>query len=207
MSSPPRSRRRCRSWTPSSTTPASCRPSGSKSVDGIELSFATNVTGPLLLALELMPSLRAAAPGRVVNVSSGGMYGAKLDADDLQLGAPRLRPGPLLRTHEALRGDPHRALPGAPRRRRRDLPLHAPRLGGYPRGPGLTAALPQGDGALPPRRAPRRGHLRVALLGARADREGRVSSGTTASRAPPTSFRTPRSLRRRVSASGPNATD
>ena len=56
-----------------------------KSVDGIELSFATNVTGPLLLALELMPSLRAAGPGRVVNVSSGGMYGAKLDADDLQL--------------------------------------------------------------------------------------------------------------------------
>jgi dehydrogenase/reductase SDR family member 12 len=56
-----------------------------KSVDGIELSFATNVTGPLLLALELMPGLRAAGPGRVVNVSSGGMYGAKLDADDLQL--------------------------------------------------------------------------------------------------------------------------
>jgi dehydrogenase/reductase SDR family member 12 len=56
-----------------------------KSVDQIELSFATNVTGPLLLALELMPGLRAAGPGRVVNVSSGGMYGAKLDADDLQL--------------------------------------------------------------------------------------------------------------------------
>ena len=56
-----------------------------KSPDGIELSFATNVTGPLLLALELLPSLRAAAPGRVVNVSSGGMYGAKLDSDDLQL--------------------------------------------------------------------------------------------------------------------------
>ncbi len=53
--------------------------------DGIELSFATNVTGPLLLALELTPTLSDAAPGRVVNVSSGGMYGAKLDADDLQL--------------------------------------------------------------------------------------------------------------------------
>ena len=43
------------------------------------------MTGPLLLALELLPILGAAAPGRVVNVSSGGMYGAKLDADDLQL--------------------------------------------------------------------------------------------------------------------------
>ena len=60
-------------------------PERSKSPDGIELSFATNVTGPLLLALELLPTLRAAAPGRVVNVSSGGMYTAKLDADDLQL--------------------------------------------------------------------------------------------------------------------------
>ncbi len=60
-------------------------PERTQSVDGIELSFATNVTGPLLLSLELFPTLRAAAPGRVVNVSSGGMYSAKLDADDLQL--------------------------------------------------------------------------------------------------------------------------
>jgi NAD(P)-dependent dehydrogenase (short-subunit alcohol dehydrogenase family) len=60
-------------------------PKRTESVDGIELSFATNVTGPLLLASELLPTLRAAAPGRVVNVSSGGMYGAKLDSDDLQL--------------------------------------------------------------------------------------------------------------------------
>ncbi|MDQ2676212.1 MAG: SDR family NAD(P)-dependent oxidoreductase, partial [Actinomycetota bacterium] len=60
-------------------------PERSRSPDGIELSFATNVTGPLLLALELLPILRNAAPGRVINVSSGGMYGAKLDAEDLQL--------------------------------------------------------------------------------------------------------------------------
>jgi NAD(P)-dependent dehydrogenase (short-subunit alcohol dehydrogenase family) len=60
-------------------------PKRERSADGIELSFATNVTGPLQLALALMPALEAAAPGRVVNVSSGGMYGAKLNADDLQL--------------------------------------------------------------------------------------------------------------------------
>jgi dehydrogenase/reductase SDR family member 12 len=60
-------------------------PERTRSADGIELSFATNVTGPLLLSLELLPVLRAASPGRVVNVSSGGMYGAKLDADDIQL--------------------------------------------------------------------------------------------------------------------------
>ncbi|HYH61738.1 MAG TPA: SDR family NAD(P)-dependent oxidoreductase [Solirubrobacterales bacterium] len=60
-------------------------PERTRTSDGIELSFATNVLGPYLLARCLSPSLRAASPGRVVNVSSGGMYGAKLDAGDLQL--------------------------------------------------------------------------------------------------------------------------
>jgi dehydrogenase/reductase SDR family member 12 len=60
-------------------------PERTLSSDGIELSFATNVTGPFLLSLELLPALRRATPARVVNVSSGGMYGAKLDAEDLQL--------------------------------------------------------------------------------------------------------------------------
>lgn len=60
-------------------------PEREHTADGIELSFATNVTGPLLLTTLLMSSLRSAAPSRVINVSSGGMYGAKLDGDDLQL--------------------------------------------------------------------------------------------------------------------------
>jgi len=60
-------------------------PERTRTGDGIELSFATNVTGPFLLTTLLMPSLRSAAPSRVINVSSGGMYGAKLDGDDLQL--------------------------------------------------------------------------------------------------------------------------
>src|SRR6202012_4951138 len=53
--------------------------------EGFELTFATNVLGPFLLTAKLLPALRAAAPARVVNVSSGGMYAAKLDADDPQL--------------------------------------------------------------------------------------------------------------------------
>lgn len=60
-------------------------PGRTASPDGIELSFATNVTGPFLLAELLLPALEAAAPSRVINVSSGGMYGAKLDGGDLQL--------------------------------------------------------------------------------------------------------------------------
>jgi NAD(P)-dependent dehydrogenase (short-subunit alcohol dehydrogenase family) len=53
--------------------------------EGFELTFATNVLGPFLLTALLVPSLAASAPSRVINVSSGGMYTAKLDLDDLQL--------------------------------------------------------------------------------------------------------------------------
>jgi NAD(P)-dependent dehydrogenase (short-subunit alcohol dehydrogenase family) len=52
---------------------------------GLELTFATNVLGPFLLTELLLPALRAAAPSRVITVSSGGMYTARLDADDPQL--------------------------------------------------------------------------------------------------------------------------
>lgn len=54
------------------------------SADGIELTFATNVVGPFLLTELLLPLLRASAPARIVNVSSGGMYTRKLDVEDLQ---------------------------------------------------------------------------------------------------------------------------
>jgi dehydrogenase/reductase SDR family member 12 len=53
--------------------------------DGIELTFATNVVGPFLLTSLLLPELLAAAPARVITVSSGGMYTAALRPDDLQL--------------------------------------------------------------------------------------------------------------------------
>ena len=52
---------------------------------GHELTLATHVLGPLLLSGLLAPDLRAAAPSRVVFVSSGGMYTARLRADDLEL--------------------------------------------------------------------------------------------------------------------------
>jgi dehydrogenase/reductase SDR family member 12 len=54
------------------------------SVDGIELTFATNVVGPFLLTNLLIPVLEESAPARIINVSSGGMYTQKLQADDLQ---------------------------------------------------------------------------------------------------------------------------
>jgi len=54
------------------------------SVDGIELTLATNVIGPFLLTQILIPVLERSAPSRVINVSSGGMYTQKLRVNDLQ---------------------------------------------------------------------------------------------------------------------------
>jgi NAD(P)-dependent dehydrogenase (short-subunit alcohol dehydrogenase family) len=52
-------------------------------VDGVELTFATNYLAYFLLTQELLALLRESAPARVVNVAS--KYGrAKIDFDDLQ---------------------------------------------------------------------------------------------------------------------------
>ena len=52
------------------------------SVDGVELTFATNVLGYYLLTRELLDLLRASAPARIVNVAS--TFASDLDLADLQ---------------------------------------------------------------------------------------------------------------------------
>jgi len=52
------------------------------SMDGIELTFATNVLGYFLLTRELLPVLEKSAPARIINVASS--YASDLDLDDLQ---------------------------------------------------------------------------------------------------------------------------
>lgn len=54
------------------------------SPDGLELTLATHVVGPLLLTALLLPGLRAAPAARVVWVTSGGMYTQRLRLDDPQ---------------------------------------------------------------------------------------------------------------------------
>jgi NAD(P)-dependent dehydrogenase (short-subunit alcohol dehydrogenase family) len=54
------------------------------SVDGIELTFATNVLGYFLLTNELLDLLKRSAPTRIINVASS--YASDLDLDDLQFG-------------------------------------------------------------------------------------------------------------------------
>ena len=54
--------------------------------DGGEATVASQVVGPFLLTTLLLPVLRAATPGRVITMSSGGMYVAPLTVDELEMG-------------------------------------------------------------------------------------------------------------------------
>jgi NAD(P)-dependent dehydrogenase (short-subunit alcohol dehydrogenase family) len=56
-----------------------------RSRQGHELTFATAVLGPFALTRGLAAPLCAAAPSRVVFVSSGGMYTAELESGDIEL--------------------------------------------------------------------------------------------------------------------------
>lgn len=52
--------------------------------DGFELTFAVNVVAPFLLTRELLPLLVAAAPARIVNLSSTSHWTGAMHWDDLQ---------------------------------------------------------------------------------------------------------------------------
>jgi NAD(P)-dependent dehydrogenase (short-subunit alcohol dehydrogenase family) len=53
---------------------------------GLELTVASQVAAPYLLTGLLLPALRAGAPSRVVQVSSGGMYTQRFDLAALEMG-------------------------------------------------------------------------------------------------------------------------
>ena len=55
-----------------------------RTADGIELTFALNHLGYFILTGLLLDTLKASAPARIVNVSSGAHGGAILELDDLQ---------------------------------------------------------------------------------------------------------------------------
>jgi NAD(P)-dependent dehydrogenase (short-subunit alcohol dehydrogenase family) len=56
----------------------------SQTSEGLETAFATDLLSPFLLTSLLLPRLRASAPARIVNVSSGGMYISGIDLADLE---------------------------------------------------------------------------------------------------------------------------
>ncbi len=55
--------------------------------DGVEVTVASQVLGPFLLTSRLLPNLAASAPGRVITVSSGGMYATGLTVRRLEMPA------------------------------------------------------------------------------------------------------------------------
>ena len=55
-----------------------------RTVDGVELTFATHVLAPWILIDELTPLLRNAVPSRVINVTSGGQYDQKIPGGDVE---------------------------------------------------------------------------------------------------------------------------
>ena len=55
------------------------------SADGFEMTFAVNYLAPFLLTQSLLESLRANAPGRVVNVASTALGGGRIDFGNQQL--------------------------------------------------------------------------------------------------------------------------
>ncbi|NJN16036.1 MAG: SDR family oxidoreductase [Oscillochloris sp.] len=59
------------------------------SQDGYELTFATNHLGPFLLTKLLLDALKAAAPARIINVSSEAHEGARLHLDEIPSGGKR----------------------------------------------------------------------------------------------------------------------
>src|SRR6201995_1745923 len=63
-----------------------------RTVDGVELTFATHVLAPWILTDGLAPLLRNAAPSRVINVTSGGQYDQKIPGGDLE--SDRAKYGP-----------------------------------------------------------------------------------------------------------------
>ncbi|WP_320671152.1 SDR family NAD(P)-dependent oxidoreductase [Patulibacter defluvii] len=67
-------------------------PERTLTAEGHELAFAVNVLGPFLLTALLEPVLRAAAPARMIVVSSGGMYAQRLDVADPTSASGRYRP-------------------------------------------------------------------------------------------------------------------
>jgi NAD(P)-dependent dehydrogenase (short-subunit alcohol dehydrogenase family) len=111
-----------------------------RSADGFELAFATNVLGPFLLTGLLVEALGRAECARVINVSSGGMYTARLDADDPQL---ERRPfdGPRFYAHTK-RAEVALTEVWAERLAERGISCHSMHPG-WVDTPGLSASLPR----------------------------------------------------------------
>lgn len=142
------------------------------SPDGFEASMALMAIGPFALVRGLLPLLRRSADGRVIAVTSGGMYAQRLDVGDLdgrtiEYNGPRFY-ARAKRAQVALVREWARRTPGGSVA---FVSMHP----GWARTPGLTASLPGFDRLMGPLlRTPEEGADTILWL-ATAPREALVS--------------------------------
>ncbi len=107
---------------------------------GIELTVAGQLVAPFALTRLLLPALLAAAPSRVITVSSGGMYTQRLDPATLQMPAAGYAGATayarVKRAQVALSGEWARRLPAT------SVAFHAMHPG-WVDTPGIVTALPR----------------------------------------------------------------
>ena len=134
------------------------------SPDGFEIITALHVIVPYALTQALLPQLKAGAQegcGRIIFVSSGGMYTQPFDVDALET-ALSLRWDPTLCTDQAGTGGLSAGPPCSGVQSGHQRSCHASRLGGYPRCTSSHADIFQNDTQQFADASPRRGHRRLA---------------------------------------------
>jgi dehydrogenase/reductase SDR family member 12 len=162
-------------------------PERQKTAQGNELTFAVHVLGPYALTRALEPALRSRPPGRVIFVSSGGMYTRRLDTADPQLGSHDFD-GPTFYAHAkraqvVLAAELDREL-GAP------VAVNAMHPG-WVETPGLSASLPRFNSVVRPLlRTPTEGADTILWLAA-AERAVRESGRLWMDRRPRPAHRVP----------------
>ena len=134
--------------------------------DGLELTVAVHVVAPFLLTHLLMGQLRAAPDGRVITMSSGGMYSQRLDVAGLQPHADDYDGVKAYAASQASAGRAHPAVGPALRRVWPAVYRHAPGLGRDERPRLGTSPLRAPREASAADTRTRSGHRRVARDGA-----------------------------------------
>jgi NAD(P)-dependent dehydrogenase (short-subunit alcohol dehydrogenase family) len=154
--------------------------------EGIEATLATNLAGHFLLTNLLMPRLIDSAPSRVINVSSGGMYTARIRPDVLE--APVTGYKGSVAYAQTKRGQVILTEMYADRMRDRGVVFHSVHPG-WAKTEGVASSLPTFNTLLKPLlRTPQQGADTIVWLAA-AEEPGRSSGGFWFDRSPaPTHF-------------------
>ena len=119
----------------------SLTPERAVAADGTELTVASQLLGPFLLTGLLLPPLSRSGPGRVVTVSSGGMYSQRFDLDRLEMSIAELRRSHRVCTGQAGSARSQPRVGPSSRSRIGRVPGYASWVGRHPRCPVVVARV------------------------------------------------------------------